>query len=209
MEENCKVERIQKFLYKTVFGRIILKILIKPPVSKIGGYLLSSKVSSMYINRFINKNKINIEDYETTKFSSFNDFFTRKIIPSKRPVDFSEKAFISPCDGALTVYDITEDSMFYIKNSVYTLTELTGVDCSEFNGGKCLVFRLAVHNYHRYCFSDDGYIEKSTKIKGVLHTVMPISNEFKVFARNCREVTWLDLKNFGKVIQIEVGASRL
>ena len=44
------------------------------------------------------------------------------------------------------------------------------------------------------------------KIKGELHTVRPISEKYKVFSRNCREVSVIEYDNLGKCIQVEVGA---
>ena len=44
-------------------------------------------------------------------------------------------------------------------------------------------------------------------IPGELHTVRPVALEkIPVFARNCREYTLLKTKNFGTVLQMEVGA---
>lgn len=200
------IEKIQNFLYNTYVGRIILKPLVKPPITKLGGFLLNTRLSSLYVNRFIRNNNIDMEDYENRSYSSFNDFFTRKILPGKRTVDREPSSLISPCDSALTVYDINDESVFSIKNSVYTVSELIGGDGRKYCGGKCLVFRLAVHNYHRYCFFDSGTAENPKKIKGVFHTVMPVSENYKVFARNCREVTVLHTENFGDACQIEVGA---
>ena len=200
------MEKIQNFLYKTVPGRIILKPLVQPPITKLGGLVLSTRFSALYVKRFIKNNKIDISDYEKRTYRSFNDFFTRTILPDKRPFDTSPTSFISPCDSALTVYDIDKDSSFRIKSSMYTVEELIGENADDYNNGKCLIFRLAVHNYHRYCFIDSGYIGKTKKIKGIFHTVMPISEKYKVYVRNSREVTVLHTDNFGKVCQIEVGA---
>lgn len=200
------MEKIQNFLYKTVPGRIILKPLVQPPITKLGGLILSTRLSALYVDRFIKNNRIDMSDYEERKYRSFNDFFTRTILPGKRPFDESPASLISPCDSALTVYDINESSQFHIKSSVYTAEELIGENADGYSGGKCLVFRLAVHNYHRYCFIDSGSAGKTKKIKGVFHTVMPISEEYKVFARNSREDTLLHTDNFGDVHQIEVGA---
>ena len=201
------MEKFQCFLYNNPVGRLILGILIRPPVSKFGGLVLNSKISSLYINRFVKNNAIDMSDYEPRKFKSFNDFFTRQIIPEKRPVDQSPASLISPADAALSVYDINENSIFKIKNSVYTVSELTGCsDSEQFIGGKCLVFRLAVHNYHRYCYIDNGTKKENRYIKGVFHTVMPVSANHNVFAKNSREVCLLHTENFGDVMQIEVGA---
>ena len=50
---------------------------------------------------------------------------------------------------------------------MYTLEELThNSNLNEFENGYCMVFRLSMDDYHRYCFVDEGTIEKQYKIKG-------------------------------------------
>ena len=44
---------------------------------------------------------------------SYNDFFTRKINVSRRPINTDKKTFISPCDSKLSVYTINEDKYCY------------------------------------------------------------------------------------------------
>jgi len=78
---------------------------------------------------------------------------------------------------------------------------------SSYENGFCLVFRLGVDNYHRYCYLDDGTKLSNKFIKGRLHTVRPIAlSKFPVFCENAREYTVLQTKNFSDVIQVEVGA---
>ena len=53
--------------------------LIQPQVSKLAGRYLSSAHSKWLISKFIERNEINMDIYEECDYSSFNDFFTRKI----------------------------------------------------------------------------------------------------------------------------------
>ena len=197
------------FLYKTRLGRTCLKVLVKPSVSKISGRFLSTKLSSKMIKRFVKKNQINLSEYETRKFNSYNDFFTRKIAKGKRNIDVDKKAFISPCDSKLSVYKITKDSSFKIKDSYYTVSDLLDGNeiYKDYMNGLCLIFRLSVDDYHRYCYIDNGTKSKNTFIQGELHTVQPIALEkYNIYKRNSREYTTLYTENFDEVIQIEVGA---
>ena len=78
---------------------------------------------------------------------------------------------------------------------------------SSYENGICLVFRLSVSHYHRYCFLDNLKIIKNCFLKGRLHTVRPVALErYPVFIQNCREYTVMQTENFGTVTQIEVGA---
>lgn len=197
------------FLYTTKLGRTCLKFLVKPSVSKISGRFLNTRISSLMIKNFVKKNNIDMSEYEQRKFSSYNDFFTRKVAQGKRSVDMDEKSFISPCDAKLTVYPIDYTSTFNIKDSYYTVKDLLGGNelYKEYENGLCLIFRLAVDDYHRYCYIDSGTKTKNTFINGELHTVQPIAlDNYNIYKRNCREYTILHTENFGDVVQIEVGA---
>lgn len=107
------------------------------------------------------------------------------------------------------VYEIDDDLKMNIKNSIYTVGELLNDEklSREYKNGTCLIFRLTVDDYHRYCFIDDGSLKYRKVINGRLHTVGPISSKrYKVYSENNREYSVLKTRNFGKVIQIEVGA---
>ncbi len=210
MTTNRKKESgILKFLYNTIPGRIILKPLTSPLISKIGGAYMNLGISKIHIRSFIKNNHIDMSQYEKQKYRCFNDCFTRKIKKDKRPIAMDENAFISPCDSRLSAYRITDKSSFYIKGSYYSIKDLLKESkyANKFNGGTCLVFRLCVDDYHRYCHIDNGKILENRAIAGKLHTVRPIAlNRYPVFIQNSREYTVIQTENFGKIAQIEVGA---
>ncbi len=198
-----------RFLYGTFPGRAILRVLSARWVSKICGAFLDSGVSRGLIKGFVKKNSIDLSEYETARYRSFNEFFTRRIAEGRRPFDASPEALCSPCDGLLSVYEINEGCVLPIKQSSYTVESLLGNDpvSKRFLNGTCLVFRLCVDNYHRYSYFDGGTKENNIYIKGKLHTVRPIAlARYPVFSENCREWTLMHTDNFGDAVQIEVGA---
>lgn len=200
-----KEDKINIFLYNTIIGRIILKLLITKPISKLYGYYLDSKLSKLKIKNFIIKNHINMDDYIKEDYQSFNDFFKRKINLNKRPISNDKNILISPCDAKLSVYKIN-NNLFQIKNSYYKLEDLTKSK-DYLNYDYALIFRLCVDDYHRYCYIDNGTRSKYHHIKGVLHTVRPIAQEkYPIFSQNEREWTILHTENFQDVLQIEIGA---
>ncbi len=204
-----KESKLVRFLYNTFIGRCLLKVLTMRFVSKSCGFLLDRKISKVLIKNFVKKNSINTSDYYLDNIDSFNDFFTRKIKEDKRPIDKNENAFISPCDGKLSAYCINKGLVLPVKQSEYTVTDLLNDEdlAQKYNDGICLVFRLAVDNYHRYIYLDDGDKKENIHIKGKLHTVRPIAlRNHPVFIQNTREYTILNTQNFGEVTQIEVGA---
>lgn len=194
------------FLYNNLLGRIILKIIINPVFSKINARYNNTALSKNKIEKFVKKYDINIDDYEEKEYKSFNDFFVRK--KKKTTFDKKQNIFISPADAKLSIYKITSDLKLKIKQSIYTIEELINdkIDLEVYKNGNCLVFRLSMDDYHRYCFVDNGEIDKVKKIKGKLHTVSSISNNHKVYSQNTRICNYMTTNNFGKIIYIEVGA---
>ncbi|MCL2864318.1 MAG: phosphatidylserine decarboxylase [Lachnospiraceae bacterium] len=194
-----------RFFYHHFIGRIILRIVYSPLFSKLIGFLLNQKISTIAIKGFIQKHQIEMKRFEKKKYTSFNQFFTRKL--NRKGVVPDKNSFISPCDGKLSVYEINDTSTFQIKNARYCIKQLLEKEEHRFNGGLCLIFRLEARDYHRYCYIDDGRKNKNTFIKGKLHTVQQIATDkHKVYHTNAREWTELNTNHFGTIIQVEVGA---
>lgn len=209
IKQNDTQDKILQVLYKNRLGRILLKLLIQPWVSNISGLVLNSSCSRILIPLFIKKYKINMKEYENRTYSSYNDFFTRKIKEGKRVFDKEPSHLISPCDGKLSVYNINKDSVFFIKNTSYTLKSLLKNKklADYYEEGILLLFRLSVDDYHRYCYIDNGRKTKNYRIRGVFHTVNPLANDVvPVYKENTREYSILHSENFGKVLFMEVGA---
>ena len=207
-------DKLLKCIYSSTVGRAIIKPLTFSIVSDIAGAFLNSKLSRIFIRPFIKSNNIDMSLYENGKlsddkhygFSSYNDFFTRKIKASKRVVGSSE--IISPSDGKVSCYKISDNTEFEIKNSVYSVASILKSKslAEKFKGGYAVVIRLSVDDYHRYCYCTDGKKSKNRHIRGVLHTVNPVAFEsIEVFKENSREYC---LIKTGKdiVVQMEVGA---
>jgi phosphatidylserine decarboxylase len=206
---NENQNKLLRVLYDTTGGRMFLGILTAPLLSKIAGAFMDSRFSKPLIKPFIKRSGIDMSQFEERKFRSYNDFFTRKVKPGKRQPDLDPNHLISPCDSKLTVYHIDRRSIFRIKGSHYRISDLL---CNKFmsdrfSGGLCLIFRLEVDDYHRYCYIDDGFKTENTYIKGELHTVNPIAlGRYNVYKRNSREYTLIHTDHFGDVVQVEVGA---
>jgi len=197
------------FLYHTAPGRFVLKLLVRPELSRACGKFLDTGLSKGLIKSFIKNNNIDMSEYMDEEYSCFNDCFCRHIKPEARPIDNNPDNLICPCDGLLSAYRIENDLVIPVKQSRYSITDLLQNSelASTYNGGTCLVFRLCVNHYHRYAYPDNGTKGKNIFIPGKLHTVRPIAlREVPVFVENSREYTVLSTENFGKVVQMEVGA---
>lgn len=198
-----------KFLYGNPIGRILLKPFVSKGFSSSVGKFMDSKASGFLIKPFVSKNNIELEDFYSDSFETFNDCFSRKIKAGKRPVDMSEDSLISPCDGLLSAYKIHDGLVIPVKQSRYNMSHLllNPKLSDEFSEGICLVFRLCTNHYHRYCYIDSGTKGCNYHINGIYHTVRPIALErYPVFTENTREYTVMNTDNFGEVVQIEVGA---
>ena len=205
VEEQEYGEAALRFLYDTVPGRILLKLVVaRPFFSRLRAIYQKSPVSKRDILPFIQKYSVDMTEYKDT-YACFNDFFIRR---RAIPRTAAAEELTSPADAKLLAYQITKDLRIRVKHGSYTLEEILKepVDLTPFENGTCLVFRLSVSDCHRYYFMDDGEYVRRYHIKGLLHTVRPISARYRVFCSNQREVSLLDMRNLGSVIQVEVGA---
>ena len=208
-DPSRKDEKILTFLYTNGFGRMLLKPLVCPSISKLSGKLLDTELSSILVNPFIKREHVDMTDYVPRKYTSFNDFFTRKVKDGARPVDQDADALVSPCDCRATVYPILKNSNFSIKHTEYTLRALLHSKklANMFQGGYLYVLRLTVTDYHRYIYAVTGEQTKCYRINGNFHTVNPIANDYlPIYKENTREYTLIRTENMGNVLQMEVGA---
>ena len=198
-----------RFLYHTVPGRVVLKALTSPAVSKAAGAFLDTKASALLIPGFQRRNGISLEGIQVPEggFSSFNAFFSRKRAegePMNHPGEL-----ISPCDGLLSCIPIQGDTVLHVKHTAFSLGELLQDRelAKDYEGGWALVFRLTPAHYHRYGFAVDGCLAQAKVIPGILHCVRPIATErFPVYTQNSRTYRVIKSADFGQVVQMEVGA---
>lgn len=198
-----------RFLYGSPMGRGLLCLLTHPALSKAAGAFLDSRCSTFLIGPYVRHYQIDLSPYEEAVYPSFNAFFTRKIKAECRPFAQRPEELASPCDGKLSVYPITEETVIPVKGCSYTVGRLLGDAelADQFRNGFCFVFRLTVDDYHRYHYFDSGRKGENVAIQGRLHTVRPVALEQRrVFCENCREYTVLESEHFGRAIQMEVGA---
>lgn len=170
---------------------------------------MDSRASKFLIKPFVQRNGICMKDYEKKDYSSYNDFFKRRMKKGVRMVDKSPDAFVSPCDSVLGVYKIDEERTFFIKNTRYTTTGLLRNRelAQSYTGGYIWVFRLRVQDYHRYIYVDEGRVSQTVRLPGIFHTVNPAANDrYPIYKENAREYSVLYSEHFGPLLQMEVGA---
>lgn len=213
LEEKPPAEWLLKILYKNTVGKhLLLPIIKRKFVSVLYGKKMDSPSSKKNIYPFIKQLNINISEAkkDISEFTSFNDFFYRKLKPSARKI---EPGFVSPGDGRLLAFENIKDlNSFFIKGVKFTLDNfLNNINlANNYRNASMLILRLAPNDYHRFHFPCDGIPSKTKKIKGNYLSVSPYalaSNFTKVFCENKREICILNTNSKGNILIIPVGAT--
>jgi len=145
------------------------------------------------------------------QYRHFNDFFTRALLPSARPIDPSPVAMVSPVDGAVSQYgSISGDSIIQAKGRDYSVSALLGGDlelADSFTDGEFITIYLSPRDYHRIHMPVTGELESMTYVPGDLFSVNTVTtrNLDNLFARNERIVHIFETE-IGKVALVMVGA---
>ncbi len=141
-------------------------------------------------------------------FRTFDEFFTRALVPGARPIEGGEDTLVSPADGRVEdAGPIERGARFYVKGREYALDELLGEDSGRFEGGRFAIVYLSPRDYHRVHAPVSGRIESVRHVGG---TLLPV-NAFGVaaypnlFARNER-VVFFQRSALGEVATVMVGA---
>jgi len=204
-----------KALYGNSAGKLGLELLVKRKFySHLTGIYCDASISAKNIPSFVKNYNIDMSacPSEISDFKSFNDFFTRKLTREARPFDERIDRLTSPGDGRLKAWEnINMDEVTQVKGFTYSLKELFNDAelAGKYQGGTCIILRLAPVDYHRFHFIDDGICSESKRIKGQYYSVNPIALNAipKVFCQNIREYSIFSSENFGDIAYIEVGAT--
>lgn len=206
-------EGFLKFLYDNPFGRTaVLPLAARRLVSDWYGRRMNRPQSVSRIRGFADQLGIDLSEAEKSidEFTSFNDFFYRKLKPGTRPIG---DGLVSPGDGKLLAFETIEAVQnFFIKGHHFTLsTFLKNQQLAEqFADASMLILRLAPNDYHRFHFPYGGIPSEVTTITGSYFSVSPyaLANHFaRVFTENKREYVSLKTKDKGYILLVPVGAT--
>lgn len=213
--EKVPGERGLNWVYQTSIGTGVLELLVKKKLfSYLYGKIQDSKFSKRKIRNFINE--YNIEEREFEKnvddFTSFNDFFMRRLSRDARRIEETSDELVSSADGKILAYqNIKGTNIFQVKGVEYNLNQLLLDDelVRKYEMGTCVIIRLCPADYHRFHFPDSGVAEETVKVKGSYYSVNPIALKqiIGLYCRNKREITMFHSDNFGDICLIEVGAT--
>ena len=171
-------------------------------------------LKNLLIKSFISFYKVDMSiavNSDPEHYQHFNEFFTRPLQASARPLDTAADAIISPVDGVVSQHGrINNGKLIQAKNRDYSVEELLGGDpelASRFNNGEFITLYLSPKDYHRIHMPVSGMLQSMTYIPGKLFSVNPATTRTidNLFARNERVVT-VYKTDIGNVALIMVGA---
>ena len=197
-----------RFAYETLLGRTLWPVLFgSKAISAIMGWHYDSPRSRKSIATLASIPGCRADEAELpiSEYTSFNDFFTRKLKPGARP--FGD-GVTSPADGRLMLYlDADADTPFPLKGATRRLRDV--FDSNAPSGRYDIaVIRLAPVDYHRFHFPYACRTpEKVRTIPGEYHSVNPIAlvRRPDVYADNERQILACDA-DFGRYWMVDVGA---
>lgn len=203
--DNLKV-KVQYFLPKKFLSRTV-GTLASRPMGKFTTFLIDSFV------KYYNVNMKEAKTEDTSKYKTFNDFFTRELKKGARPIVSDAKSLVIPADGTISeLGDIYKDAILQAKGHYYSLEALLGgnpKDSKIFENGTFATIYLSPKDYHRVHMPFTGKLEKMVFIPGDLFSVNPITakNVDNLFARNERVVCFFNNDTLGHFAVVLVGAT--
>lgn len=202
-------------LLSRIGGNSLAFLLARIPfISAFYGYLQNLPSSAKNIAPFIEEFDIDTTEFakDPSTFSSFNDFFTRKLKPNARPLAPGDQTAVIPADGRYLFFqNIRKSDGFAVKGKKFHLVNLLQDEAlaAEYEDGAMVIARLCPTDYHRFHFPCDCKAGKTTLINGQLHSVNPwaIKKNIEIFTENKRTLCTLQTDSFGKILFLEIGAT--
>lgn len=196
------------------FKKLVGWLVSRKLLSVIYGAFQKSYLSRKKVDPFIRQFNIKKNDFlePVDGYSSFNDFFIRKIRLDARPIDKDPKVAICPADGRYQVYpNLSSTIQLAVKGKQLSgeqLLQACGIKGAA-EGYSLVKVRLCPVDYHRYHFPFDCIVTEPRIFKGPLLSVNPIAlgSNPSILLKNHRIVSFLKSEHFGEVIFVEVGAT--
>jgi phosphatidylserine decarboxylase len=135
---------------------------------------------------------------KVSEFTSFNDFFIRKLKPSAGPISPKSNTIPAPTDGRHLAYvNMQNFSPFFRKGEQLSVEDLIidKATATKFTNGSVLISRLSPIDDHRFHFPIACVPNKTFRIRG----------EYP-FRRNKTTSTLLCTRNCRNILMVEIGA---
>lgn len=206
-------ESFLKWAYGNPLGKMALHGFIKRAAfSKWYGWRMDNSRSRSKIAPFISDYGLDTDEFaeQADSFSSFNEFFYRKLKEGARPV--SEDPIVLPADGRhLAFPNIDDIEGFFVKGQTFDIHQLIADEqlSARYAGGSLLLSRLCPVDYHRFHFPVTGKVSSTRLINGPLFSVSPIAlkRRLSYLWQNKRTLTTIQTATMGQVLMLEIGAT--
>jgi len=208
-------EKWLQWLYYNPFGKLALHGVVKRKfLTQFYGKKMDTPASKAKIEDFVTSLQIDMNEAirPVHEFTTFNEFFIRRLKPEARPVNNNPDAIVSPADGKVMGFaGMLGMDTFFAKGQEFSLEEFLPEKSlvDRYTGGTLLIIRLAPSDYHRFHFPADGQISRSARIDGTYYSVSPyaVRRRMKIYWENTREYSVLCTENAGDILLCEVGAT--
>lgn len=213
--EEIYGEAFLRWTYETTMGRMGLWLLAKRAVfSHWYGWRMNKSASRIRVRDFIETYGLDEDEFldATESYSTFNDFFYRKLKSSARPIAGDEQTVVLPADGRhMALQNVSTAEGLYVKGQRFDLAAFLGdVGLAQtFEGGSIVISRLCPVDYHRYHSPVSGNVKSQRLINGTLSSVSPIAlrRSAAYLWENKRVLSVIESKNFGTVAFVAIGAT--
>jgi phosphatidylserine decarboxylase len=144
-------------------------------------------------------------------YVSFDEYFTRGLVPGSRPVSEATGDVVSPADGVLqSMGRVEEGCRIVVKGRPYDVARLVGdeQDALSFRGGQFAVVYLSPRDYHRVHAPVSGEVRVVKGVDGDLFPVNSLGERCSraLLVENKRVAVAIDTPDLGRVIVVLVGA---
>jgi phosphatidylserine decarboxylase len=222
--EEIYGEKWLRFTYENPLGRLLLWFFVKRALFSIYfGWRMSWRYSAFKVLPFIVKYNLDIDEFTKTPYDykTFNEFFSRALKKTARPIAEGDRVAVLPADGRHLVFpNVDLADGFYVKGAKFTLAELLGEGdlpeekrslAKKYAGGAMVISRLCPVDYHRFHFPFAGIPGEPRLINGPLYSVSPIAlrRNISYLVQNKRILTELESPVFSSVACLEVGATNV
>jgi phosphatidylserine decarboxylase len=169
----------------------------------------TTRLIEWFVKRY-NVNMAEAENSDVASYASFNEFFTRALMPGVRPLAPAD--LICPVDGAISQFGpMQRDQIYQAKGHQYSSTALVGGNATlaaQFDDGYFATLYLSPRDYHRIHMPCDGRLTRMIYVPGDLFSVNPTTARGVpgLFARNERVVCVFESAR-GPFVLVLVGAT--
>ena len=200
--------------YNTPVGVSLTRALLSRGfVSKLYGWYYRLPRTRRRIAPFAKAMGVNLAELAAplASFRSFDEFITRSIDLSHRPIDADPGTCVSPADGRVMAFQTCDAGVpLRIKGGLFDLAALLRDEAlaQRYAGGSIVIVRLYLADYHHFHFPDGGIPGESRAVAGRYFAVSPYARRWSVpfYGENHRLITMFESDHFGRMAMIEIGS---